>query len=117
MGTRLWSCSRTGASESKRSGEASKRGEERATSSRKAASFLSHMPSSTLSVLAAMESRDWMLLKRCRMLPQRGVLESDGELVFGVGEAVGAAAGAAVSVLLPSRSGDLMMTWARGGSV
>lgn len=56
--------SKSGASESKRSGEASKSGESRATSSRKAASFLSHMPSSTLSTGTEGLSRDWMLLKR-----------------------------------------------------
>jgi hypothetical protein len=105
MERRDWSCSRTGASESERSGEASKSGDARATSSRKAVSFLSHMPSSTLSALAEMESRDWMLLKRWRMLPQRGVLLSEGELGVGVGEVDGAAA----MVLLPSRSGDLMI--------
>ena len=50
--------SKTGASESKRSGEASNMDEERAISSRKAVSFLSHMPSSTLSAGTDALSRD-----------------------------------------------------------
>lgn len=56
--------SKTGAKESKRSGEESNKGESRATSSRKAVSFLSHMPSSTLSTGTGGLSRDWMLLNR-----------------------------------------------------
>lgn len=72
--------SKTGARESKRSGDPRSRGESRATSSRKAASFLSHMPSSTLSTGTEGLSRDWMLLKRCRMLPHLGVLVMEGEL-------------------------------------